>query len=363
MQIIQDRRALHQIPEPDLRLPKTTAYVRNALAGLRCTVFSPAESSVCAWFDFGADRSIAFRADMDALAIAEKTGLPFASTHPGYMHACGHDGHTAMLLELARRLNAKETLGVNVLLVFQPAEETVGGAHAICQSGVFQQYGVEAIFGLHLWPGVPKGRIAGRKNELMARTCEIRVDITGRSCHIAKAENGIDALKAAVKFYTRITGMADALPENIRRLLNFGRFDSGTALNIVSGHTHMEGTLRAFQDEIFDQLADGIRCAAGQIAEETGCTFDLSMSEGYPAVINPPELFESTARKSGADILELPQPCMIAEDFSWYQRTIPGLFFFLGVGDTPALHANNFQFDESVLTVGADFFQKIAETY
>jgi amidohydrolase len=363
MQIIQDRRALHQIPEPDLRLPKTTAYVKNALSNLRCSVFSPAESAICAWFDFGADRAIAFRADMDALAIAEKTGLPFASTHPGFMHACGHDGHTAMLLELARRLDAKQELGVNVLLVFQPAEESVGGAHAICQSGVFQQYGVEAIFGLHLWPGVPKGRIAGRKNELMARSSELQVEITGRACHIAKAEDGIDALKAAVQFYNRVTNMADALPKNIYRILNFGRFDSGTAQNIISGHTHMEGTLRAFQDEIFDRLASGIRDAAAQVAAETGCTIDISLSDGYPAVMNPPDLFDSTVKKSGVDILELPAPYMIAEDFSWYQHTLPGLFLFLGVGNTPALHANNFQFDESVLTIGADFFQRVAETY
>lgn len=363
MQIIQDRRALHQIPEPDLRLPKTTAYVKNALSSLRCTVFSPAESAVCAWFDFGAQRAIAFRADMDALPITEKTGLPFASTHPGFMHACGHDGHTAMLLELARRLSAKKALGVNVLLVFQPAEESIGGAHSICQSGVFQQYGVEAIFGLHLWPEIPKGRIAGRKNELMARSSEVVVDISGRACHIAKAENGIDALKAAIQFYNRVTALADALPSCVYRVVNFGRFDSGTAQNIISGHTHMEGTLRAFQDDIFDQLAGGMRSAAQQIAAETGCTFELSLSDGYPAVLNPPELFDQTVQKSGVDILELPAPYMIAEDFSWYQHTIPGLFLFLGIGDTPPLHADHFQFDESVLSIGADFFQKVAETY
>ena len=252
MQIYADRHALHRIPELDRALPKTLAYLKNALSGLGCQVFAPMDGALCAWFDFGADSAIAFRADMDALPITEKTGVDYASTHPGKMHACGHDGHMAILLELARRLSGKERLPHNVLLVFQPAEETTGGAKDICDTGVFARYNVKAIFGLHLWPGLPAGKIFSRKNELMARSCEVTVDIYGKSAHIAKATEGIDALMAGTEFYQKAVAMERALPDNIFRLLKFGKFQSGTVRNALSAHTHMEGSLRAFQDEIFD---------------------------------------------------------------------------------------------------------------
>ena len=170
MKIIEDRRALHRIPELDKDLPQTMAYLEQALAGLNCRVFSPMASSLCAWFDFGQESAIAFRSDADALPIQEKTGAAFASCHPGKMHACGHDGHMAIALELARRLREKKELPHNVLIVFQPAEETTGGAKALCQTGVFDRYRVEAIFGLHLWPGLPEGQIASRAEEMMARS-------------------------------------------------------------------------------------------------------------------------------------------------------------------------------------------------
>ena len=134
MQIIADRRALHRIPEIDRELPKTLAYLVESLKHTSCRVFSPADGALCAFFDFGQNHAIAFRADMDALPIEEKSGVDFASAHPGNMHACGHDGHMAILLELARRLSDKPALSHNVLLIFQPAEETIGGALSICES-------------------------------------------------------------------------------------------------------------------------------------------------------------------------------------------------------------------------------------
>ena len=137
MDLISDRRALHRIPELDRDLPETLGYLRSVLEPLPCLLFSPAKSALCAFFDFGQDHSLAFRADMDALPVAEETGLPFASCHLGRMHACGHDGHMAIVLELARRLARQRSLPHNVLLVFQPAEETTGGARAICETGVF----------------------------------------------------------------------------------------------------------------------------------------------------------------------------------------------------------------------------------
>ncbi len=361
MQIIQDRRALHRIPELDRDLPETISYLRRGLLGLKCRVFSPMEGALCAWFDFGAGSALAFRADMDALPIGENSGAEYASCHPGRMHACGHDGHMAILLELARRLNGAESLPHNILLVFQPAEETTGGAKDLCLTGVFREYQVEAIFGLHLWPGLERGTVASRANEMMARSCEVNVDVYGKSAHIARSWEGVDALAAGAEFYRRAMAMEAALPESVYRLLKFGKFSSGTVRNALSAHTHMEGSLRAFQDAVFFSLRDGLKSIGEAVAQETGCRVEVSTSEGYPAVLNPEELYRRV--QSCVDFVVLDAPVMTAEDFSWYQRTLPGMFFFLGTGDSPALHTDHFDFDDSILVKGADFFEKLAKTF
>ncbi len=361
MQIIQDRRALHRIPELDRNLPKTIAYLRQQLEGLGCRVFSPMEGALCAYFDFGAEKSIAFRSDADALPITERSEQPYASCHVGKMHACGHDGHMAIALELARRISRKQTLPRNVLIVFQPAEETTGGAKDLCDTGVFAQHNVEAIFGLHLWPGVEAGEIYSRRCEMMSRSCEVKVTITGKSAHIAKAHEGIDAMAAGVEFYQKVRAVERSLPPKVFRILSFGRFDSGTVCNAVSGQTRLEGTLRAFQDEVFFSLRGSIRAVAQDVEQTTGCVVDLQMNDGYPAVMNPPELYDRI--RALVEFHELDAPSMITEDFSWYQRHLPGVFFFLGTGNSPALHADNFDFPEEILLKGAEFFEKIAEAY
>ena len=360
MNIRDDRRALHRIPELDGFLPETFAYLKSVLSGLNCQIFEPVPGSLCAWFDFGQKAAIAFRADADALPIAEKTGADYASRHEGCMHACGHDGHMAIVLELARRLNEKKSLPQNVLLVFQSAEETTGGAKDICDSGVFAQYNVSAIFGLHLWPGLEAGVMASRKQELMARSSEVNVDIYGKSAHIAKATEGVDALMAGAEFYQKAMEMERNLPDSVFRLLKFGKFQSGTVRNALSAHTHMEGSLRAFQDAVFDGLAAGLADIGKAVEETYGCTVKLHLSDGYPAVMNPSGLYDRV--QAALSFRELESPCMTAEDFSWYQKTLPGLFFFLGLGDVPALHTDTFDFDESILLKGADFFEKLAET-
>ena len=361
MGIKEDRRALHRIPELEHDLPETMAYLETALSGLNCSVFSPMKSALCAWFDFGGDSAIAFRADADALPIQERNQVDYASCHPGKMHACGHDGHMAIALELARRINGKQGMKRNVLIVFQPAEETTGGAKELCDTGIFTLYNVEAIFGLHLWPGVEAGAIYSRANEMMSRSCEVKVRITGKSAHIAKAYEGIDAMAAAVEFYQKARAMEQALPEHIYRILNFGKFQSGAVCNAVAGEASLEGSLRAFQDEIYFSLREGLKQIAREVEQNTGCSLELSLGNGYPAVMNPPELYDRV--RSWVSFRELAAPSMITEDFSWYQRSLPGVFFFLGTGDSPALHSQNFDFDENILVNGAEFFEKIAEAY
>ena len=361
MDIIADRRALHAIPELVRDLPETMAYLQKALSGLSCRVFSPMEGALAAWFDFGAGEAIAFRADADALPIPENTGAAYASRHPGRMHACGHDGHMAILLEMARRLDKKKDLRHNVLLVFQPAEETLGGARDLCETGIFAEHRVKAIFGLHIWPGIPEGIIASRKRELMARASEVTVDVYGKSVHIAKAAEGVDSLEAGMDLYSRCLAMERALPEEVYRLLKFGKMTGGVVRNALAAHTHIEGSLRAFQDEIFDRLRQGILDIAGQTEERFGCRVEVTFSSGYPAVINPEDLYSRV--KQAVPFEDLQDPFMTAEDFSWYQRYLPGMFFFLGLGDVPALHSDNFDFDEKLLLKGADFFETLAENF
>ena len=361
MQLIEDRRALHQIPELDRDLPETMAYLENALKGLKCKVFSPIPSALCAWFDFGAKSGIAFRSGADALPVTEWSKLPYASRHPGKMHACGHDGHMAMALELARRLDKKESLPHNVLILFQPAEETTGSAREICRTGLFREYNIEAIFGMHLWPGLEEGVIASRANEMMARSCEVRVDITGKNVHISRAKDGLDALAAGVEFYRKATALERALPKQVFRLLKFGKFESGTVCNAISGHTHMEGSLRAFHDDVFYSLRAGIVSIGKEIERSSGCTVSIYMNDGYPAVMNPKDLHDRVQKSVG--FFELDKPSMVTEDFSWYQKNLPGMFFFLGIGDSCPLHSDDFNYNEEVLLKGADFWEELAENF
>ena len=361
MEIINDRRALHQIPELELRLPKTAAYLKSVLQPLRCTLTEPKGDAVCAFFDFGKDDAIAFRADMDALPIPEETGLPFASQHPGIMHACGHDGHMATLLELARRLDKKESLPHNVLLIFQPGEESPGGAKPLCETGILEQHKVKAVFGLHLWPGIEKGVMHTRPRELMSRGSELNVDIYGKSSHIGNAAAGIDATAAAVEFYRQVRAAEAALPEDVFRLLNFGKFESGTVRNALSAHAHLEGSLRAFQDEIFEGLREKLYAIAADVEEKFGCTIAIKLADGYPAVMNDPEMVARVQKIAPVKLLD--KPSMTSEDFSEYQLRVPGVFFFLGLGDTAALHATTFNFDEEILLKGAGFFEKLAENF
>ena len=359
IRIIQNRRALHQIPELDRQLPLTIEYLRSELEGLGCGLFSPTDGSLCAWFDFGAEGAIAFRADMDALPIDEKTGAAYASAHPGRMHACGHDGHMAILLELARRLSRRKRLKKNILLVFQPAEEATGGAKDICDTGVFTEYGVEAIFGLHLWPGVEKGRIFSRPGAMMSRSAELDVDIYGKSAHIGRSWEGVDATEAACVFLQKAYELERSVPEDIRRLLKFGKLQSGTVRNALAAHARLEGGLRAFSDEVFFGLRDKLLEIAKEVEAQFGCEVRVHTSNGYPAIDNPQSLHDRIC--SIVPFEYLPEPSMTTEDFSWYQRYLPGMFFFLGLGENPALHSDKFDFDESVLEKGADFFERIAE--
>ncbi len=359
--VIQYRRALHRIPELGFDLPLTVAFVRDTLAPLPCSLSSPAQSSLCAFFDAGRDDTIALRADMDALPITEQTNCEYASRHPGKMHACGHDAHTAMLLSVAEYIAENlVNLPHNVLLIFEPAEETDGGARLICDSGILEEKKVFAVFGIHMWPGLPAGVVASRENELMAQSAEVTVSFFGRSAHVAKAEEGADALLSGAQFLlAAYAAEREIAPPDCLRLLKFGRMKSGKTGNIISNHAELFGTVRVFSPALMERFQSKLRELAMQAAAETGCTAEITFSEGYPPVINDPKLLRRVRAWIGSDLVELPAPFMTAEDFSFYGQRSPAVFFFLGTGREHPLHSAEFDFDETALGCGVEFYKKL----
>ena len=362
--VVNHRRALHRIPELDSQLPETVSYLRSVLEPLSCRCTSPISGSVCAFFDAGRPETVAFRADLDALPVQECTGLPYASAHPGQMHACGHDGHTAMALALAEYVSRHlERLPRNVLFLFQPAEETTGGARPLCETGILKRCHVTRIFGLHLWPNLPAGQVFSRPGPLMARSNEVTVTVTGQSVHLSRASEGRDALAAGVAYYQRALALADSLPPEQPHVLGFGKLTSGAVRNAVSGSTVLEGSLRTYQEETYRFCRQGLEDLGAAIAAEHGCGVTVFLSEGYPAVWNHEGLYETVRAALGPDAPALlERPALAAEDFSFYQRQVPGVFFFLGTGNTPELHAPDFTFDdEAILPAGTAFLEHLVQ--
>ena len=347
------RRELHQIPEPDRILPKTLAYIRAVLQPLACTINEPAPGALAAYFSFRQPETLAFRSDMDALPIQEQNDVPYRSLHPGYMHACGHDAHMAILLGFARYLDQLTDCRYNVLLIFQPAEETDGGAQAIVASDILAHYHVKAIFGLHMWPNLGAGIIASKSGALMARSAEVNVEIHGRAAHIAKAENGRDALNAAMQFLRECDQLKFQLAPPF--LVHFGYMESGHTRNVISDHTRLLGTMRSFSEAAHQELKKRLTAIGERVAKQSGCQIELEFSHGYPPMINDPELF-AHSQKILPQIRELKQPSLLTEDFSFYGQAVPALFLFLGTGNDIPLHAADFDFDDSLLTHGLEAY-------
>ena len=352
-EIIQYRRDLHQIPELGFYVYKTSAYVQNILAGLACEVEQIVKTGLIAYFDFGREETVAFRADMDALPIQEETGLPYASTHEGCMHACGHDGHMAGLLGFARVLDDYKRNNVqmpcNALLLFQPAEETIDGALRICGTHIFDRYNIKAIFGLHLWPMLSKGEIASRPGPMMAKSTAVAVAIEGVSAHCGEPEKGKDALEAACKFVSDIDTFKSLYVRD-RCVLKFGKMQSGNVRNAISPFSRLDGTMRTFHDETWETLVNTMKSLGEEIEKVYGVKFDLDVSKSHPAVVNDEKLYAGVKPVLlDLNFVELRRPVMIAEDFSFFEQQMPGVFFFLGTGSGIPLHSDNYDFDDSVL--------------
>lgn len=361
-QLTAIRRELHQIPELGLQEYKTAALVEATLHSFGVTQTKRyLETGIVARIPAVNPHPdvpiIAFRADMDALPVLE-TEKPYASRHTGRMHACGHDGHMTMVLGLAKYLmHHRASLKNDVVVLFQPAEESPGGAQLMIEAGVLEDYHISCIIGCHIFPQLAQGKIGCRSGAMMARNGEVDVKITGKSAHGAQPQLGADALLATGAV---ISGLHSIISRNLspldNALLTFGRIQGGDACNILAREVLLEGTMRAFRDSAYDTMAKRISLLAENIAAGYGCHADVTFRHMYRVVDNDASFTEALATVAG-DAYETCPPFMLAEDFSMYQQHIPGLFFFLGSGNpekgfVAPLHSADFDFDEAILLCG-----------
>ncbi len=354
------RRALHRIPEIGDNERQTSAYIRKHLESLR-----PDDLRILAGTGLravfrgdGTGRVLAFRADMDALPIEEKTGCPFASEHSGCMHACGHDGHMANLLTFAEwtaahRANLRDT----VVLIFQPAEETVGGAKRMIDEGVLEN--VDIIYGMHLMPDVPKGRMASCAGPIMAQTCEIDLILHGKAAHGATPHLGCDAVAAMGHLIMLLqTLTARCVDPREAALITIGRVEAGRQRNILADYARMEGIVRTFSNDVYAALETRMLSGLQGIQTAFGVQAEFEKKTFFPCVNNDPEAFERVRCQLGERFM-LAQPKMTAEDFSYYQLYVPGVFVFCGCMDekhVSPLHTPTFDFDEASLLPALELF-------
>ncbi len=367
--VTEARQYLHTIPEIGFDLFKTQEYVMSELEKYKPDAMRKiAATGVKAVFlTEGATETVGFRADMDALKNNEASAVPYRSMTDGKMHGCGHDGHTAILMGLARLISEnRDKLQCNVVLLFQPGEEGCAGAKRMIEEGALQAPDIDRIYGLHLWPSVPKGKIGIRWEYLMAQSLDFYMTVKGKSTHASTPQLGIDAIVAAAEL---INMLQSVITRNVDphqdALLTLGKIEGGTSHNVIADFVKIEGTLRVFNPELFEGLTNRIERVMEGLNLATGAEFELHENVNYPCVYNPRDMVEKFYEilDSQNDRI-LVEPVMAAEDFAEYQLKIPGLFFFLGIkggkGGAP-LHNNQFDFDEDALLYGLEIFKRILE--
>lgn len=359
------RRELHRFPELSNEEFETTRRIRGWLeeASVRILDVPLATGLVAEVGGLLGGPVIAFRADIDALPIQEETGLPFASTHPGKMHACGHDFHTAALIGTAYALKARESqLKGMVRLIFQPAEEKAKGARQVIDSSALE--GVQAIFGMHNKPDLPVGTIGIKSGPLMAAADGFVVEIAGRGTHAAVPEAGNDPIVTAAHL---VTALQSIVSRNVGSLesavISVTKLHSGTAWNVVPEQALLEGTIRTFDEEVRQRVLKRFEEVVQGVAAAFGTTAAIRWIEGPPPVLNDPALAElglAAAEAAGYRAVT-PVPSPAGEDFSWYQREVPGLFVFMGTDGPREWHHPAFDLDEQAIPVSIGFFVKLAE--
>ena len=369
-EIIKFRRDLHQIPEPGYTEKKTSEYVAERLSRLGLDV----QTGIARFGVVGTrtypetGKALLLRSELDALPITEETGLPFASTHDGAMHACGHDGHMAMVLGAATVLTKlKPDLAGCIKFLFQPAEEGPGGAKPMIAEGVMDSPKVDYALGCHLWPGLTEGRVGVKAGPLMAAMDRFDLTIKGKGGHGAMPHLCIDALEIG-------TQVVNALQRIVSRHMNplnptvitVGEFKSGTTFNIIPETATLSGTTRTFDPEIWKSWAERIDKVVKGVCQAMGATYELNYQPGYPVTTNDPwmagEVREIAGGIVGTENVVEPEPTMGGEDMSFYLDRSQGCFFFLGVGHEGCapLHNPRFDFNEEVLCTGVEMYSRAA---
>lgn len=369
-QLLLWRRHLHQHPEPSFQENETAAFIAGELEAMGLRPARPLTNAVTVDIGPSGRRRVALRADIDALPIQEETGLPFASTRPGLMHACGHDGHTAILLGIARLLAAyADSLPGQVRLLFQPAEEVPpGGAEAMIAAGVLD--GVSAIVGLHLWATLRSGQAIATPGPAWAAADRFRAVVRGRSAHGAQPHRAIDALEAACRAVCALQTIVSRRVDPVQTaVVSVGTLHAGEAFNIIAGTARLEGTVRAFDERVRQQVRGAVDDVLRQTVGAAGATLDLDYLDGYPPLVNDPEVTALTHRVAadilGAGSIQAGPLEMAADDFGRFLQLVPGCYLTLGAGGTDPEqgfphHHPRFTIDEGVLPSGVAILAGIA---
>jgi amidohydrolase len=371
--LIAWRRHLHQNPELGYDLFETSKFVVEKLSGFGLDEIHTGlgRTGVVAVLRAGTSpRSIGLRADMDALPIEELTGKPWTSKNQGKMHACGHDGHTTMLLGAARQLAATRNFDGTVYFIFQPAEEGEAGAAAMIKDGLFERFPAERVFGLHNIPDFAPGQFAICEGPIMAATAEFTLRVRGRGCHAAMAFQGNDTILSAALLVTALQGIVSRSVKPVdTAVLSITRIAGGDAYNVLPAEVELWGTVRTYQREVQDLVEQRMRAICAGIASAQGVTIELDFQSNYPATINTPaeaRMGADAARAIvGADqvIWNMP-PSMGAEDFAYMLQAKPGSYIWLGVGGAElgqVCHSPTYDFNDDMLPMGATYWVTLAE--
>ncbi len=311
---------------------------------------------------------IGLRADMDALPITEETGLPWQSTHNGVMHACGHDGHTAMLLGASRYLAETRNFSGTVVLVFQPAEEGFAGARAMIEDGLFERYPVDAIYGVHNMPGLPTGSIAVSPGPVMAAADSFRVTVQGAGGHGAMPHLATDPVVASAAIVTALQSLVSREVDPNRTLVvSVTKIHGGDAFNVIPDTVELGGTVRYFDAEVGRMVRQRMAALVESVAAAHNARAALTYEEGYPPTCNH-ETETALARHAAGEVMGTeapPQPVVMgSEDFSFFLEAKPGAYAFVGNGDGEGcvtVHNPKYDFNDEILPVGASFFARLVE--
>ncbi|MBI0473922.1 amidohydrolase [Sphingomonas sp. MA1305] len=367
--VVALRRAIHAEPEVGLHCPLTTAKAKAALAGLPLEIHDSRSTTGFIAILRGQrgdnGRTVLLRGDMDALPMQEETGLPFASTLAGRMHACGHDAHTAMLVGAARALAARrDQLPGTVVFMFQPGEEGHHGARFMIDDGLLATASPDAAFALHVSPNAPAGLVVTRGGPIMASADTVHIVVRGRGGHAAMPHDCLDPVPVACEIVLALqTFIARQIAVTDPAVLSITKIEGGSAHNVIPGEVRLLGTLRTLSETTRSTMQDALQRIATHIAAAHGAEAEAWVDTGYPVTVNDPRgaaLIERCARDLDAQgFAEMPQPMMGAEDFSYVLQAVPGAFAFVGFAPTgsdpatnPPLHNTRMQIEEAVMAKG-----------